>query len=831
MKKKDAFVWGEKIKVDTPHIDSLARDGALFTNYLAVAPLCTPSRGSFMTGLYPKFSGAYQNHAPMKGKAITFAEVLQKNGGYYTGYIGKWHLNGLEKPGFENPKRPFGFDEYRYQFNRGHWKIFDEKENGDINVHEWIKKEQFESELEEKYATDFLFDRGMDFIKKCKKKGKHYAVMLSIPDPHGPNHVRAPYDRMYNRFKFKLPDTAVSAYKKQPANPSWAHLSTDLGNTNRIIEDIENDEGWQQHMRNYFGMVKLIDDKVGELLRYLKKSGQEENTIVVFTSDHGDLMGEHGHYNKNRPYMTSAGVPFIVRYPKRVMKGKRVLTAYTSPDFTPTILGLMGVDYSNVNFQGIDGSEEMLNKQKFNLNQQIRFMTDSKQAKWAAAIDRQYKLILSNTGDPYLYDLKADPTETINFRENARYENITETLTLELVKAIKQYKFQLGDNDVTYLSPVRCSDSKDQVPGNPNKLCNDFLDVRYNFQCSEEDVSKYCPDTCNSCCEDTDGRILFKNGSVKRCDTITDEECAEKRVRKFCPVTCKDCIPPPTSLPSSDSTAPPTTNSPTVLPSLEPSLVPTSSPSVVPSIQPTGLPSLEPTSSPTTVPSVTPTILPSLEPSLEPTLSPSTAPSEEPTVSPSLEPTLSPSTTPSEKPTDLPSLEPSSEPTSSPSILPTIQPSALPTSEPSVLPSSEPTSSPSALPTSEPSILPSLGPTSSPSTLPSVQPSILPSEQPSEEPTSFPTTENPTEIPSKQPTSSPSTIPSDKPSALASKEPSEEPTIVPTTNNPTLVPSEQPTSTPSTKQPTSFPSSSDPTTSPTTDKPSTFPTEFVPWWW
>jgi len=280
----EASIWGEGVIVDTPNIDSLAKDGAIFTNFNSVKPACTPSRASFMSGLYPKYTGAYKNNRALRARVVTFAEILQKKANCKTGYVGKWHLNGLEKPGFANKERSFGFDENKYQFNRGHWKLFeDDMQTGEVNVYNWKDSKKFKGDVQEGYATDFLFSKGIDFMRRQIENETQFALMLSIPDPHGPNDVRAPYDTMYNDMNFKLPPSAVAAYNKKPASPTWSQIKTDLETANETISSIENDNRWQQNMRNYFGMVKLIDDKVGELLSFLNETGQDRNTIVVFT--------------------------------------------------------------------------------------------------------------------------------------------------------------------------------------------------------------------------------------------------------------------------------------------------------------------------------------------------------------------------------------------------------------------------------------------------------------------------------------------------------------------------------------------------------------------
>lgn len=145
------------------------------------------------------------------------------------------------------------------------------------------------------YTTDFLFDQGIKFIKNMKRKNQHFTLTLSIPDPHGPYEVRAPYDTMYNNMTFNVPDTSKKAMKRNPALPRWARDHQNLVSTfprelSSANERIQDEKSEQQHrLRQIFGMVKCIDDNVGKLLKVLKNKGLDENTIVVFTSDHGNL--------------------------------------------------------------------------------------------------------------------------------------------------------------------------------------------------------------------------------------------------------------------------------------------------------------------------------------------------------------------------------------------------------------------------------------------------------------------------------------------------------------------------------------------------------------
>ncbi len=219
---EQAHVWGDGIEVETPHIDKLAEEGTLFSNFHTVAPLCTPSRASFMSGLYPQKTGdTGDNHGEMDENITTFAKVLKAQKMYYTGYFGKWHLDGLDKPGWGKNKRKFGFEDNKYLWNRGHWKFIDEI-NGTMKEYEFNEaRNLFEGVEDKHFTTDYLFDRGIDFIEKAKERSQPFAMVLSIPDPHSPNDVRQPYQNMYTHMNFGLPLTTMTTLTKNPAGPDW----------------------------------------------------------------------------------------------------------------------------------------------------------------------------------------------------------------------------------------------------------------------------------------------------------------------------------------------------------------------------------------------------------------------------------------------------------------------------------------------------------------------------------------------------------------------------------------------------------------------------------
>ena len=165
--------------------------------------------------------------------------------------------------------------------------------NDKLKVYEWNEKDTFEGREEQHFATDFLFDRGIDFMEDAIDKDEAFALVLSIPDPHSPNKVRAPFDTMFDSMEFEVPYTATAAYKRNPARPVYANHEFDGGfklsveEATEYIESLRTDSKRQEQLRRYFGMVAAIDMNVGKLLNAIEDLGITDDTIVVFTADHG----------------------------------------------------------------------------------------------------------------------------------------------------------------------------------------------------------------------------------------------------------------------------------------------------------------------------------------------------------------------------------------------------------------------------------------------------------------------------------------------------------------------------------------------------------------
>ena len=416
-----SFMWGEGIKVETPNIDWLAQNGVIADRAYATTPVCTPSRAAMMTGHYPQNTGSIKNDRPMWDHMVTYGEVLRRQG-YATGYAGKWHLDGPGKPQWE-PKRRFGWEDNRYMFNRGHWKQFKLTPEGpkvksrDANGRASYSVKGAD---EKSFATDWLTDRTIEFIDE--HKDKPFAYMLSIPDPHGPDTVRAPYDTMYDDSKVEKPRT----YDKPTKGvPSWAAPQKNCG----------------FKMANYHGMMKCIDDNVGKLIAALKERGLYDNTIFIFTADHGDMRGEHRRQNKGVPLEASAKVPFVIRYPDSIAAGKKIDRVFNTTDFMPTILKMMGGEPSGKE-EGRDLSPLLTGGEV--KSEDITFFRSTGKGDtkgWVGAVTPRYKLLLSDKDEPWLLDLETDPDELQNFIADPEKKKIV----TRMAKSLKAYGDRTSD--------------------------------------------------------------------------------------------------------------------------------------------------------------------------------------------------------------------------------------------------------------------------------------------------------------------------------------------------------------------------------------------------
>ena len=376
--------------IDTPNIDRIAAEGAKLTQFFVNAAVCTPSRGTFLTGRYPHAHGAYRNSLALNRDEVTFAEVMRRNG-YATGYAGKWHLDGTARPGWVHADRSMGFEDARFMFNRGHWKKIADTDMPDCEPTIFPYSEFGD---EKTYTTDWLTDKTISFIER--DRDNPFCYVLSIPDPHTPFKPRAPYDTMLSPDDMVLPD---SYGEHSPFEPFLQQQSK------------KPDEAkLRQFKAWYYGAVKLIDDCVGRLLDTLEHQGILDDTVVVFTSDHGEYMGEHGLMGKNMIYETAHHVPCLVRWPEKIRTGLSVDRVVASADFQQTLLGLVGLDPCGRE-QGRDASW-MLRGEAGAWTDEAFIHHPSFQ--WSGIFTPEAAYARHKTGYGMLYDRVNDPGELTN---------------------------------------------------------------------------------------------------------------------------------------------------------------------------------------------------------------------------------------------------------------------------------------------------------------------------------------------------------------------------------------------------------------------------------
>ena len=300
--------------VQTPHLDRFAEEGLNFTNAVADCPVCSPYRASLLTGQYPLTHGVFLNDVCLRAET-SIAHTLGE-AGYRTAYIGKWHVDGHGRSNFIPRERRQGFDYWKvlectHNYNESHYYADDPKK---------LTWDGYDAIAQTRDAQNYL--RGCD-------REQPFVLFLSWGPPHAPYHT-APerYRTLYVPQKLEL----------RPNVPQ------------------ESEEAARRDLAGYYAHITALDDCFGELRQTLQETGLEDNTIFVFTSDHGDLLGSQGQTKKQQPYDESLRVPFLMRYPAGLGAEARELgPPIMSEDLMPTLLGLCDIDIPDT-VEGLDYS-------------------------------------------------------------------------------------------------------------------------------------------------------------------------------------------------------------------------------------------------------------------------------------------------------------------------------------------------------------------------------------------------------------------------------------------------------------------------------------------
>ncbi|MFD2158375.1 sulfatase [Rubritalea tangerina] len=396
--------------IETPHMDSLARDGAKFTNAFVNAPVCSPSRATYLTGRHASeleitdwLTGGQSKKLGLSKKFVSWPEVLRRKG-YTTGLVGKWHLGSADayKPGAN------GFDYFVGNLSGG-WSP---KKNVFVNQHGEMKEYPG-------FSVDITTDLALDFIEEQKEEP--FALLVHYREPH------APYGPMPQQDEEKTKGL-------KPKLPDYPGLKPHT----------------QKLMRDYLTAVASVDRNLGRIIDKVEELGLSENTVVMFTSDHGYNMGHHGLRFKGngywlvegkngcRPnmYESSLRVPLLVKWPKVVKPGTVIEAETANVDTFASVLGMLGVKEVPKN-QGYDFSKllrgEKVDSWREGVFGQYHMVNDAKHSmrmwrKDGWKLVRHYRV----DGKDELYHLKKDPSEARNLYGNAEYARIQKELQSEL---------------------------------------------------------------------------------------------------------------------------------------------------------------------------------------------------------------------------------------------------------------------------------------------------------------------------------------------------------------------------------------------------------------
>ena len=331
--RADALGYAGNAKAITPNIDRFASQSVQFANAVSVMPVCAAYRASLLTGKYPSSHGMVINEVNMNPNHRTIAHVL-KDAGYNLGYVGKWHLNdqhgrptppGPERLGFDGLWAAYGFNHRSYNAN-----YYTDAEDGKLA----------KVSLTGKHGPTEFTNVAIDYMNKAAKQAGPFAMFLSWNPPHDPwgqkNVPKANYKRFEN-VRFALPEN----FKDTP-DPYMDRYPTLAFDRKRKWKKDFLEGGLQECLRCYHAMVNNLDEQFGRIMARLDKLGIADNTIVVFTSDHGEMFGSHGRMFKLTFYDEAARIPLLVRYPKKV-KPAVSRACINTPDIMPTLLGSMGL--------------------------------------------------------------------------------------------------------------------------------------------------------------------------------------------------------------------------------------------------------------------------------------------------------------------------------------------------------------------------------------------------------------------------------------------------------------------------------------------------------
>ncbi len=392
-------------EVKTPHIDRLASEGVTMHHTFANTPVCCPARAILLTGQLCHRNGMVANDLRLREESTSFAKTLAA-AGYRTGFVGKWHLDGGQRePGWVPP----GARRQGFEFWAAHQCS-----------HRHFENHYFRDDPKPipfgKFEAEGWADVAVEFLEGTKKDSRPFYLTVQWGPPHDPYKAPAAYSKMYDPAKLTMRANYRPGKGRVPVPPPAA-------------------------IAEYYGMVTAIDDQVGRLMAKLDELGLRENTIVLYSSDHGDMLGSQGERLKRKPWEESIRVPGFIRWPGKIKPGTASEAFFTHVDFAPTLLGMAGVpvpkamqgkDLSRVIVEGKGKGPDSAFFQIFG-----PFTGDGTDGGWRGVRTATHVYARYQDKPWVLYDLKADPHQLVNLAGKPEAARVQAAMEKRLAKWMK----------------------------------------------------------------------------------------------------------------------------------------------------------------------------------------------------------------------------------------------------------------------------------------------------------------------------------------------------------------------------------------------------------
>lgn len=403
--RAESFAYAGDVNVKTPQLDKFAKEAVNFKNAVSVCPVCTPHRASLLTGKYPTSTGMFLNDLYLPSEELCMAEIF-KDSGYKTAYLGKWHLDGHGRFNNVSAERRQGFD---------YWKALECSHN--YNKMAYYDNDSPDMKYWEGYSAFAISEEAQSYIEDHAKEVDPFLLFVSLAGPHFP-HATAPeeYKELYPESEIVLSETV----------PERLHKKV------------------RSELNGYYAHCTAIDKAVGDLIDKLKELDMMQNTIVVFTSDHGEMMGSHGGrpHGKQLAWGESVEVPFLIKTPfNKSDNGSVVNAPITTPDILPTLLGLTDIKIPET-IEGKDISK-LIKKPNSEADRSALFMNvcpfgnEYKYDEYRGIRTKQYTYVESTEGAMMLFDNINDPKQKNNLANNEENHKLQKILNRKLNRELK----------------------------------------------------------------------------------------------------------------------------------------------------------------------------------------------------------------------------------------------------------------------------------------------------------------------------------------------------------------------------------------------------------